>query len=72
MGEVMIANGSIKGAKQGGKNFDHMKTREVTVQKKTNDPYGWLKAPDQESCSAGFSTAGVSFSGNQSGRCVGR
>lgn len=38
MGEVMIANGSIKGAKQGGKKkFDHMKTREVTVQKKTND-----------------------------------
>lgn len=42
VGEVMIANGSIKGAKQRGKKrnkkiFDHMKTREVTVQKKTID-----------------------------------
>lgn len=37
VGEVMIANGSINGAKQGGKKIDHMKTREVTVQKKTNN-----------------------------------
>lgn len=37
MGEVTIANGSIKGAKQGGGEIDHMKTREVTVQKKTNN-----------------------------------